>query len=91
MAEHTDKTAPRLSCLGGCGKSWADQDEATIAGSEFLAVARAWRCGACTRELLQVSIIRGEHGYSGDDLPKDSRGALPKNTSATIVEPRVRT
>lgn len=81
---------PRVSCFGGCGKSYAGEDEAAKAGCLWLPVARAWRCMSCVNELLEVSKTTGRGTETIDNLSVHDRGALAKETASTIVEPRVK-
>ena len=85
------KAAPRIVCIGQCGKSWADADEAEKAGIEFFAVARGYRCGQCSRALaLSAQLARQAESPFRDELPSGSRGALPKETAYTIIPSRVK-
>ena len=57
----------------------------------WLPVANKYRCGACQRALQTASSIEGveQHPFV-DNVPKDSRGALPKETASTISPISVR-
>jgi hypothetical protein len=84
----TDDTS--VKCRGACGKSHPDDQAAAQAGWNHLWITRGWRCGDCERALQAASAIVGTDQEFQDELPRDSRGALPKETASTIMQPSVR-
>jgi hypothetical protein len=81
---------PVVKCRGGCGKSHPTDDAAMHAGWTYLWITKGYRCGDCERELRAAGSIVGTDQITSDPLPKDSRGALPKETASTIMQPSVR-
>lgn len=89
-----------IVCRDGC-KTEADvthlsDDDKIIeamraAGWVHLAVQNRWRCPTCDAALLAVAHINGADPDPNfvDAVPKDSRGALPKNTADGITRPSV--
>jgi hypothetical protein len=69
-------------CSDSCG---ALADDPVAAGWTFLAFSSRWRCGPCAAALRKVVGIVGPPGSTPDNLPADSRGAIPKATAESIV------
>jgi hypothetical protein len=76
-----------IQCRDGCGALVRPDDNGDAPGWTLLAIAGGWRCGACTRALDKAARIAGLNEDSPDNLPPDSRGALPKETASTITPP----
>lgn len=71
-----------VGCSDSCG---TQTDDPLQAGWSFLVISTRWRCGPCAAALRRVVGIVGGPGSTADDLPNDSRGALPKATAHTIL------
>lgn len=81
---------PVITCCGGCKRTWPAAD-IEASGWELLSISTRYRCGECTRELHEVAALLGvPPGDFVDAVPPGSRGALPKETSLTILPPAVR-
>jgi hypothetical protein len=74
-----------LGCSDSCGAQVPDDTAAMQAGWSFLVISTRWRCGPCAAALRRVVGIVGGPGSTADNLPNDSRGALPKATAHTIL------
>lgn len=75
-----------MNCRDQCGASVADEEGAGRAGWSCLSIAGGWRCGPCSSALAIAAAIAGApDGGFVDPLPKDSRGALPRETASTIA------
>lgn len=57
------------------------------AGYTCLSIAGGWRCGPCVALLLAAGAMEGTAGMTPDPLPPTSRGAIPRETAATILPP----
>lgn len=79
-----------VSCRGECGKTHPDEAAAEHAGWNYLWITKGWRCGDCARALHAAGQMSGTDGMTQDTLPKDSRGALPKETASTILPASVK-
>ncbi len=71
-----------VGCSDSCG---TQTDDPMLAGWTFLVISTRWRCGPCAAALRRVVGIVGGPGSTADNLPNDSRGALPKATAHTIL------
>jgi hypothetical protein len=78
-----------IKCNEDCGATKDDVTQAEDAGW-FLPVARIFRCIACQRTMAEAGRLVGQGQPTADQLPPDSRGALPKATGHTITPPSVR-
>lgn len=79
-----------ITCRGQCGATAATDDEAMHRGWSFLQITGGWRCGRCEGELLAAGRLVGTDDQTADELPPDSRGALPRETASGIVAPAVK-
>lgn len=79
-----------ITCRGECGIKQPSEEAALQAGWSHLEISNGWRCGACGRLLREAGSIVGTDGVTEDRLAPDSRGALPKETASTILQPTVK-
>jgi hypothetical protein len=85
----SEKEIPLVACSDGCGaKCPVTEIEDRI--WEWLSVSNRYRCPECRRALRQAAGLVGTDAITPDNLPPDSRGALPKETASTISAPTVR-
>lgn len=82
MAEDT-----QVRCTDECGAAVPDEEAALHAGWSRLQITGRWRCGECAGALIAARNLTGAAGETQDKLPKDSRGALKKETASTITPP----
>jgi hypothetical protein len=83
-------TTPTLGCNDECGNVVSDEDAALQAGWSRLQITGRWRCGRCAAALIAARNMNGAAGETQDTLPKDSRGALRKETASSIAPPTLR-
>ncbi len=76
-----------ISCQDRCGASVADEMAAQQAAWTYLSITGRYRCTDCRRALAAAATMRGTDDETPDTLPRDSRGALPKETASTITPP----
>ena len=76
-----------LRCTDQCGRSVQDEEAALQAGWSRLQITGRWRCGPCAAGLIAARNMTGTAGETQDSLPKDSRGALKKETASSITPP----
>lgn len=81
---------PSISCRGACGKKVADPEAAGAAGWVYLQITRGYRCPDCEEDLRKASALVGMGDGAIQDLPPDSRGALPKETASGILPPALK-
>jgi hypothetical protein len=79
-----------LRCRDQCGRALPGEEAAMQAGWTCLSIAGGWRCGPCGAELYAASRLVGAGEPGRDELPPDSRGALPRETASTILPPVVK-
>ena len=63
----------RVSCYGGCGTKVQDPSKV---GWTYLQITGKWRCYPCEKSLLDSGNVTGNNFDRGDELPKESIGAL---------------
>lgn len=78
---------PTVRCRDACGREHPNDEAATAAGWTQQSFAKAWRCGPCAAALRAASTIQGTDEPFVDAVPRDSRGALPRETASTITPP----
>lgn len=87
-----------ISCTDSCGATVAarhdreqDIDAALAAVWTCLQITGRWRCPACVRVLRHAAAFEGVSGpVAIDRLPRDSIGALKRETASSILPVAVR-